>query len=373
MKKRSVVVISMEVRLILTVLPAVLLLSACRKETPAGSLTDIPYAPEPVILQGPQGFPSMEIPPDNPTTLEGIDLGRRLFYDPVLSADYSMSCASCHLPGGSFTDNLAVSKGIDGTAGRRSSMSLLNIGFADQGLFWDGRSTTLEDQALLPVEDTIELHNTWTEVVDRLQEHDIYPELFRRAFGIERKDQITKELAAKAIAQFERTLISSGQSKYDRFFRGEVELSDEEFLGYVLFFDLDPDIPDAECGHCHNAPLFTTNQYFNNGIEPVSGLESFPDQGRGAVSGDNFDNAAFGYQPYAISNLPLPICTTVVSKPSEKWWNTTTRGGHFQVNKDPLIRPLGLLDYEKEALIAFIKTLSDTAFIQEPAHQNPFE
>jgi cytochrome c peroxidase len=373
MKKRSVVVISMEVRLILTVLPAVLLLSACRKETPAGSLTDIPYAPEPVILQGPQGFPSMEIPPDNPTTLEGIDLGRRLFYDPVLSADYSMSCASCHLPGGSFTDNLAVSKGIDGTAGRRSSMSLLNIGFADQGLFWDGRSTTLEDQALLPVEDTIELHNTWTEVVDRLQEHDIYPELFRRAFGIERKDQITKELAAKAIAQFERTLISSGQSKYDRFFRGEVELSDEEFLGYVLFFDLDPDIPDAECGHCHNAPLFTTNQYFNNGIEPVSGLESFPDQGRGAVSGDNFDNGRFRVPTLRNIEFTAPYMHDGRFQTLGEVVEHYNSGGHFQVNKDPLIRPLGLLDYEKEALIAFIKTLSDTAFIQEPAHQNPFE
>jgi cytochrome c peroxidase len=346
---------------------------ACRKDAPVDALANIPFSPTPVVLQGPTGFPQMDIPADNQTTIEGIDLGKRLFYDSILSADFTMSCASCHLPEGNFTDNFAVSKGIDGIAGRRSAMSLLNIGFADQGLFWDGRSATLEDQALLPVEDTIELHNTWMEVVDRLKDHDLYPELFRKAFGIERKEQITKELAAKAMAQFERSLISSGTSRYDRFFREEIELTDEEFLGYVLFFDLDPDVPDAECGHCHNAPLFTTNQYFNNGIEPVSDLESFPDKGRGVVSGDNLDNGRFRVPTLRNIEFSAPYMHDGRFQTLEEVVDHYNSGGHFQINKDPLIRPLGLLDYEKAALIAFIKTLSDTTFLKDPKHQDPFK
>ncbi|MCB0666515.1 MAG: cytochrome C peroxidase [Saprospiraceae bacterium] len=346
---------------------------SCRKDQPSDPLADIPYSPTHVTLQGPEGFPKMDIPGDNPTTIQGIELGKRLFFDSILSADFTMSCATCHLPEGNFTDNFATSKGIDGIPGRRSSMSLLNIGFADQGLFWDGRSPTLETQALLPVEDSIELHNTWMEVVDRLQDHDLYPELFRKAFGIEKKEDITKELAAKAMAQFERSLISSGDSKYDRFARGEIELSDEEFLGYVLFFDLDPDIPDAECGHCHNAPLFTTNQYFNNGIEPVSDLLSFPDMGRGLVTGDEFDNGRFRVPTLRNIEFSAPYMHDGRFETLEEVVDHYNSGGHFQLNKDPLIRPLGLLDYEKEALIAFIKTLSDSTFIEDPRHQNPFK
>ncbi|NND33679.1 MAG: hypothetical protein HKN76_13910 [Saprospiraceae bacterium] len=326
-------------------------------------------------IRGPEGFPQMPVPPENPTTVEGIELGRRLFYDPILSADFTMSCASCHLPKGNFTDNLAVSDGIDGISGRRSSMSLLNIGFADQGLFWDGRAATLEDQALLPVEDTIELHNTWPEVVARLQEHKDYPLLFRKAFGINHAGEITKELAARAIAQFERSLVSSGNSKFDRFFRGEVELNDEEYLGYVLFFDLDADIPDAECGHCHNAPLFTVNDYFNNGIENVADLNSFPDRGRGEVTGDQFHNGQFRAPTLRNITLSAPYMHDGRFASLDEVLNHYNDGGGDQVviNKDPLIRKLRLDEVQKEALISFLNTLTDTSFIQDPRYQDPFE
>ncbi len=363
----------MMVRSMVMVISTMLLLVGCRKDTPADPIAEIPYNPTPVMLQGPAGFPQMVIPADNPTTMQGIELGKRLFYDPILSADFTMSCSSCHLPKGNFTDNLSLSTGVDQIAGRRSSMSLVDIGFADQGLFWDGRSMTLEDQALVPVEDSIELHNTWPEVVDRLKDHDLYPELFRRAFGIEKKEEITKELAAKAIAQFERSLISSGNSKYDRFFREEIKLSDEEFLGFVLFFDLDPGITDAECGHCHNAPLFTTHQYFNNGIEQVPDLNSFPDQGRGAVSKVEFDNGRFRVPTLRNIEFSAPYMHDGRFQTLEEVVDHYNSGGHFQVNKDPLIRPLGLLDYEKEALISFIKTLSDTTFLTDPKHKDPFQ
>ncbi len=349
------------------------LLLGCDKDPVPGDLIDVTYEPEFVTLTGPEGFPAMDIPADNPTTKQGIELGRRLFYDPLLSDDFSMSCASCHRQEASFTDNLATSAGIDGVNGRRSSMSLLNIGFARNGLFWDGRSATLEEQALLPVEDTIELHTTWDKVVDRLIDHESYPTLFREAFGIEDRGEITKELAVKAIAQFERTLISSGDARIDRFFRGEMTLTDEEYLGYVLFFDLDPDIPDAECGHCHNAPLFTVHQYFNNGIEDAEGLDNFPDAGRGMVTGDRIDNGRFRTATLRNIALTAPYMHDGRFQTLEEVIEHYDSGGHFQENKDPLLRPLRLLPHEKEALISFLHTLTDSTFVKDPRYKSPFE
>ena len=347
--------------------------TGCQKNNPGeGGLTEIPYRPNHLTLQGPEGFPQMDIPPDNPTTMEGVELGRRLFYDPILSDDLSMSCFSCHRLEGSFTDNQPVSLGIDGIAGTRSSMSLLNIGFANAGLFWDGRSESLEALSLLPIEDPIELHTTWDEVESRLRTHASYPALFRKAFGIDKEDEITRELAAKALAQFMRTMISSGNSKFDRFFRGEVNLTDEEFLGYVLFFDLDPDITDAECGHCHNAPLFTTHQYLNNGIEPVSDLEDFPDMGRGPISGSRFDNGRFRVPTLRNIVFTAPYMHDGRFKTLEEVIEHYNSGGNFQENKDPLIKPLRLEPHEKEALIAFIMTLTDSTIIQDDQFKNPF-
>ena len=192
-------------------------------------------APTPYDLNAPSHFPKMYIPPENPLTEEGVLLGRMLFYDPILSADSSMSCASCHRQELAFTDGLSLSPGIDGIAGRRSSMSLFNIGYVERGLFWDGRVGTLEEQALLPVEDPVELHTTWPEVEEKLQRHPDYPLLFKKAFEIEYKDEITKALAARAMAQFERTLIS-GEAPYDKSFRREEFMDDDAVIGQINVF-----------------------------------------------------------------------------------------------------------------------------------------
>jgi len=348
---------------------AILLFAACKKTM--GEFDQIPYNPVEIAVKGPQGFPQMPIPNDNKTTREGVDLGRRLFYDKILSGDLSMSCSSCHEPAGNFTDNLGTSTGIDGIAGRRSSMSLLDVGFADKGLFWDGRVSSLEEQALVPVEDPIELHTTWPDVVNRLKEHEEYPELFRKAFGISDREEITKELAAKALAQFQRTLVSSGDAKYDRWIRNEVDFSDEEYLGFILFFDLDADTKDAECGHCHNAPLFTTNEYFNNGIEDINGL-AFPDVGRFMVTGDSTDLGKFKVPTLRNIMMTAPYMHDGRFQTLREVINHYNSGGHFQLTKDPLIRPLQLEGHEIDALISFIETLTDSTFVDNPAHHNPF-
>ena len=133
-------------------------------DEPDADLIAIPYSPIIVTLQLHDSLPQMNIPIDNPLTEAGIELGRHLFFDPILSVDSTKSCNSCHLLSGGLTDNQAVSVGVNGDLGQRSSMTLFNIGFANNGLFWDGRRETLEEQALDPIEDVHELADDWDNV-----------------------------------------------------------------------------------------------------------------------------------------------------------------------------------------------------------------
>lgn len=337
-------------------------------------LTGIVYNPTPSEINRPANFPIMEIPENNQLTEEGIELGKRLFFDPLLSANKEMSCASCHFPESGFQDNLAVSKGIDGLTGTRSAMALFNTGYYTKGLFWDGSVSSLEEQALLPVEDPVELHNNWSDVETDLRQHNTYPTLFRKAFGIEKNTEITKELAVKAIAQFERTLIS-GSSKYDRVVRGEEFFEDEEYNGWYMFFDVGGDLPDAECGHCHNAPLFTVNDYFNNGIDSVPDLNSFKDLGLGAITNRVFDNGKFRAPTLRNIALTAPYMHDGRFNTLEEVVNHYNEGVHYVDNVDPLLlKPggLGLSEKQKKELVTFLHTLTDTSFVNDPAIQSPF-
>lgn len=357
-----------------------LLFSACKPddEMPTddlpmtGDLEDIPYEPKVYELQIPEGLPNMFIPQDNPLTVDGIQLGRRLFYDPILSGDNTMACADCHEPEKSFTDDLAVSTGIDNIPGKRSSMSLLNIGFNREGFFWDGRSSTLEEQALLPVEDPIELHDDWEGVEEEFRAHELYPELFRKAFGISDRSEISKELAGKAIAQFERILIGSGNSKFDRVLRGEAFFTPDELNGYDMYFDNVATLPDAECGHCHNVPLMTTNQYENNGLVAAETLQDFPDIGYGAVTGDPFDNGTFRIPTLRNISFTAPYMHDGRFETLEEVIDHYNSGGKDSPNKNSLIYPLGMNEEQKRQLLAFIKTLDDPEFNENPAYKSPF-
>lgn len=335
------------------------------------SLTDIVYDPVEFTPNLPSSFPILEVPEDNPLTVDGIKLGQHLFFDPVLSADSTMSCASCHLPEAGFTDQLAVSTGIDGIAGTRSSMSLVNIGFAYTGLFWDGSVQTLEEQALLPVEDPIELHNSWMNVIPKLGSLPLYQELFRKAFGIESTSEISKELAAKAIAQYERVLIS-GNSKYDKEERGEYFYSEEENEGFVMFFDEDPDILDAECFHCHSAPLLTDNSFRNNGLDAVSDLADFADLGRGGFNEISLDNGKFRVPTLRNIALTAPYMHDGRFQTLNEVLDHYSMGGHFSPNRDPEMVKLDLTEDQKQNLIAFLHTLTDTSYLSLEYIQNPF-
>lgn len=357
---------------------------SCCEEEPAPpvdeDLTHIEYNPTAYAIEYPVytllvndrevKIPEMPIPEDNPMTEEGIELGRHLFYDNILSRDNTMSCASCHLPEGSFTDNLAVSPGVDGIEGRRSSMSLLNIGFSDTGLFWDGRADDLEAQALLPVEDEIELHHSWDEIVPQLRESQLYKPMFRKAFGITKVSGITRELAAKAIAQFERSIVSF-ESKFDRYLKGEVFFDDDELYGFEMYIDA-PGVTDAQCDHCHSLPLTTSNEYFNNGLQEAETLEDFADKGQGEVATTN-RNGFFRAPTLRNIELTAPYMHDGSLQTLEEVIEHYASGGRPSPNKDALLDDITLSEYDKEALLKFLLTLTDEKIINEERLQNPFK
>jgi cytochrome c peroxidase len=368
---------------------SVVLVQSCHPdETPItnpGDLTDIPFAPQPYTIIKPDHFPEVPVPDSNRMTLEGVQLGRMLFYDPILSADSSQSCSSCHLPQGSFTDNYAVSVGIDGISGRRSSMSLLNVGYVTNGLFWDGRVQSLEQQALMPVEDPIEMHNKWQSVIAKLKTHPVYPAMFRKAFGITDRDLITKELAAKAMAQFERILVSSGKSKFDEFQRGNPDVFDDEELdGKLMFFDegKDYNLPDAQCFHCHGGITLTGNQYFNNGLDDVASLDAFADLGRGAVTGNRNDKGKFRSPTLRNIAMSAPYMHDGRFQTLEEAVAQYADNGFGVENEDIFIGQMGFplgngqysgfSEYHKKALVKFLHALTDTTFVNNPDIKNPF-
>ena len=247
------------------------------------------YVPTLVNLEIPPLFNSLLLPPsvptDNPQTLEGISLGRKLFYEPLLSKDGTQSCASCHLAENSFTDPNRFSTGITGEMGIRNAMPIVNLAWNFQNNFlWDGSASSLEDQVNDPIENPIEMNNSWPNVVATLQATSEYPELFEQAFG---SVIITKESIAKAIAQFERTLIS-GNSRFDQYLLGDDNaVTAQEINGFNIFMDENR----GDCFHCHGSefnPLWTNNAFHNNGLD-----SSFEDLGLGGFTGDPLDYGKF--------------------------------------------------------------------------------
>jgi len=329
-------------------------------------LTNIAYLPRDFNFNYPSTFGKPILPPDNPTTQAGVALGKKLFFDPILSRDSSMSCGSCHNQAIGFTDSNKFSVGVDGKPGTRSSMALVNMMFTNRGFFWDGRVKTLEEQALIPIEDPIELHSTWPDVEMKLRRSGDYQVLFRKAFGIKTKVEITRDLAVKAIAQFERTLISSN-SKFDKIQAGLAKYTDLELYGLSMFLDEDPDVKDAECGHCHNLPLLTSDQFFNNGLDEAPNLTEFKDLGLGGFTKKLIDNGKFKAPTLRNILITAPYMHDSRFETIDQVLDHYSNGGKRSPNKDPLLYPLRFTPFERAALKAFLGTLTDSTFISNPA------
>lgn len=315
------------------------------------------YDPTPYDLVIPEGFPSMKIPDDNPMTVEGVTLGRKLFYDPILSGDNTQSCASCHDPGFSFTDNgKRFSEGIDGIMGERNAMAIINIGWMER-LFWDGRAQSVEIQALEPVPNPIEMHQEWTMAMEKLNRHPEYPQLFFNAFG---SYEIDSTMVVKAIAQFERTMISAG-SKWDRYLKGEVTLSPLEAQGFEVFFT-----EKGDCFHCHATILFTDNLPHNNGLDSIA-----IDPGYAGHTGNPNDHAKFKTPTLRNIVFTAPYMHDGRFETLEEVIDFYSEGVKWSPTIDPLMKKVEqggvkLTDQEKNALLAFLNTLTDTAFVSNP-------
>ncbi len=311
----------------------------------------------PFYLEEDHRFISMQIPEDNPLTISGVELGRQLFFDPILSRDSSISCATCHQPRLAFTDGKRIATGIDGRKGARSTMSLVNVGYYYKGLFWDGRSQSLEAQALHPVTNPVEMDADWSEVLHRLKHHKRYVRLFRKAFGLS-KEQIDSIHVARALAQFQRTLISYN-SKFDSVMREEAAFTTAEKRGWAIFFDADPNVPHAECGHCHVDPLFTNLGFENNGLDPVSKLEEYPDQGRFAHTGTHWDRGKMRVPTLRNIEWTAPYMHDGRFATLDEVLDHYISGGHRAANVSANVRKLTLSQQDKADLITFLKTLTD--------------
>ncbi|MCC6815523.1 MAG: cytochrome C peroxidase [Saprospiraceae bacterium] len=348
-------------------------LFSCNDENNSNDLTHIPYTPsEAYIIQYPDSFPIPTENPENKRTKAGVQLGRHLFYDPILSLDSTISCASCHKPEFAFTDGKALSPGVGGSLGTRSSMSILNAVYFTNGLFWDGRSPDLIDQAKQPVENPVEMHESWPNVEKKLKRSKFYPELFRAAFGINSKSEITKELAANAIAQWESILIAGGNSRYYKFLRKQTAFNSDEFEGFQLFFNLDPRLPDAQCGHCHTGRLFASSNYFNNGLDSANSFTEFKDPGRGAITMAPLDSGRFKAPTLINIHLTAPYMHDGRLGTMDEVMNHYTKQVKKAPNLDPNVANLRISEAQSRKVLSFIMTLIDTSYLQNPDIFSPF-
>lgn len=313
-------------------------------------------------LKEPDRFVRMSIPADNPFTTAGVALGRRLFFDPLLSRDSSLSCADCHQPRLAFTDGRARSRGVAGQLTSRSAPSLVNVAYVINGFFWDGRVATLEEAVLHPITEPTEMGHDLEELLADLRSHPDYPALFRQAFGTDTK--LNRRQLGKALAQYLRSLLS-GPSRYDRFKNGGLQLTAAEDRGRRIFFDMDDALPAAECGHCHVEPLFAHPGFFNNGLEESLQGEILIDPGRAGVSGRNSDRAAFRTPSLRNVALTAPYMHDGRFADLERVIDHYNSGGRYAENVNPNVRVLGLSERDKQDLIAFLHTLTDERFITE--------
>lgn len=347
------------------------------------------YDPTPYSLTQPQFFPPLEIPSDNQLTEQGIKLGRMLFYDPILSGDSTLACAGCHNQSDAFSDSRRFSLGINGQIGTRNSMALFNLNW-HSSFFWDGREPTIEDQAIQPVMNPIEMHEEWKNNIVKLKRHDKYPELFYNAFGISDEDTVSNPsgvyidsiYAAKAIAQFLRTILSYN-SKFDKDQRGELfgtgeSFTDSERNGQDIFMT-----ERGDCFHCHGGSLFASldpeNQFRNNGLVDASSPADYDDGGHGLVTNDPNDYGKFKAPSLRNIEFSAPYMHDGRFNTLEEVVEFYNSGVHTNTyNVDPIMNKPGkengleLTAQEKTDLVNFLMTLSDEVFINNPDYSDPF-
>ena len=314
-------------------------------------------------------LPKVKLPEDNPLTLEGVELGRRLFHDSRLSKNNSQSCATCHDQTKAFTDGQTYSVGAEGERGRRNAMPLVNLAWAKE-FFWDGRATSLRQQVLMPIQDAHEMNETLDRVIAKLESDSAYSGQFKAAFGTA---VITTERIALALEQFLLTLISQ-DSKFDHAARKLAQLTPQEQRGLQLFVtEHDParGLRGADCFHCHGGNLFSNHQFINNGLEPRSDL------GRMEATGSDNDRGKFKVPTLRNVAVTAPYMHDGRFATLEEVVEHYNGKLHRSRTLDPNLAKhpesgLGLSADDKAALVAFLKTLTDESFSRSPSAPKQF-
>lgn len=324
--------------------------AACKKDTDQCEADTHPYT-----LDVPHYFPILNIPQDNPLTQEGIRLGRRLYYDPLLSTDgprEGSSCSSCHFQSNSFS----VPSTVDGF----TVLPHVNLAWS-RNFLWDGMvEGELEDIMRFEVQDFFEVD------VQHLQDNVVYRGMFKNAFG---SCEITDELVMKALAQWFRRL-SSCNSKYDQYLRHEVQLTDSELSGMTLFFT-----EKGDCFHCHGLPLFTNNEFHNIGLDSIfTGIN----MGRSKITGSPYDLGKFKTPTLRNVELTAPYMHDARFNTLQEVVEHYNSGVKNSVTLDPIMTKPGkeyglqLSEQEKQDMVAFLKTLTDWEFVNDTALASPF-
>lgn len=335
---------------ILSIIMSTLLFASCKKEPNTNIITPtvntiVDEGNSFITLNIPNGFAYPEIPDDNLFTQNRIDLGKRLFFDPLLSKDNSISCASCHFPDVFFSDTVQFSVGVEARLGERNSPSLVNVAY-QPSLFWDGGSPTLEQQVLGPIDNHLEFDFDIYKILDRLRLHPEYPQQFLDAYDRE----ISVFTLTRAIANYERTLIG-GTSRYDASLQSPDSniLTASEKNGKTLFFS-----EKAECFHCHQGALFTDFSFRNNGLYTV-----YADSGRARITQWPGDVGKFKVPSLRNIAKTAPYMHDGSIATLEEVIEHYAKGGNTHPVKSPIIGRLRLTAQEKTDLINFLKTLTD--------------
>lgn len=344
-------------------------------DLPSHFTTNVPGQPLPTSINGTDNNPTA-----NPITNEGATLGRVLFYDKKLSANGTISCASCHKQDKGFSDDAELSVGFDGGITGRHSMTLINARFYQRGrFFWDERAATLEEQVLMPFQDPVEMGMTLEQVVSKVQEQSYYPELFEKAFGTQ---EINTDKISRALAQFVRSIVSYS-SKYDEGRALSVapggnfsNFTAEENQGKNIFFRTIPNGGGA-CFGCHTTEAFISANPGpqNNGLDAISTT----DLGAGGV----FNNPIFvgRFKTTSLRNIELTapymhdgrfatLEQVVEHYNSGIQAHPTLSPALTDANGDPV--RLNFTESEKSALVAFLKTLTDNSISSEEKWSDPF-
>jgi cytochrome c peroxidase len=304
------------------------------------------------LLVIPKGFPNPIFPADNELTEARFALGKRLFYDPILSKDSSLACANCHHPQKAFSDTVTFSPGVFGAAGTRNAPTLANIAYHPY-FTREGGVPTLEMQVFVPIQEHNEFFFNIVLIAERMKKDSFFVRQCQEAYN-----RVPDAFCiTRSIACFERTLIS-GDSRYDQYFFQEKKdaLTVSERRGMDLFF-----AEKTNCSNCHNGFNFSNYAFENNGL-----YQEYPDAGRFRLTEDSTDIARFKVPTLRNVALTAPYMHDGSFQTLEAIVEHYNNGGKNHPHQSVLVHPLGLTSVEKGDLVAFLKSLTDDNFVKNP-------